>query len=143
MLNYDKEAALKDQKFLFTDQENRRLAARNDDLNRDYRDVCGRLQNCESQLKQSEISLKLKEEEKKKEVETLKEHYQKKIQETQNKSSTDGTVMIELEKQKSQWELERQFLQEQVSFSQRQIEENKAMHEALMSAINKKSANKD
>ena len=43
MLNYDKESALKDQKFLFTDQENRKLTARNEDLNRDYREVSRRL----------------------------------------------------------------------------------------------------
>jgi hypothetical protein len=36
------------------------------------------------------------------------------------------------------WAMERQFLQEQISFAQKQTEENKKMHESLLSAINTK-----
>lgn len=44
-----------------------------------------------------------------------------------------------LEKQR-QWEVERHFLQSQLQYSQRQSEDNKRMHEALLTAINNKNS---
>ena len=103
------------------------------------KEIAKRLQESEAELKQAEISLKRKEEEKRKELDVLKEHFQKKLDEKKG----DSNSLAELERQKVQWQQEKHFLQEQLSFFQKQIEENKVMHEALMAAINQKSQNKE
>jgi hypothetical protein len=73
----------------------------------------------------------------------MKEFYQRKLEEASNQKkpgTVDQSVVDEFEKQKANWNQERQFLQEQVAFTQRQIEENKVMHEALLAAINQRSS---
>lgn len=67
----------------------------------------------------------------------MKEYFQKKIDESKN-----SDTFVSIEKQK-QWENEKKFLQEQLMFSQKQIEENKSMHDVLLTAINNKSKDKD
>lgn len=57
------------------------------------RDLSKRLQESESELKQSDIQIKLKEEEKKKEIEVFKEHFQKKIEEASKKGTIDISVV--------------------------------------------------
>ena len=73
----------------------------------------------------------------------MKEHYQRKVEETAKKGTVDTSVVENYEKQKGAWDQERQFLQEQVSFMQKQVQENKAMHEALLNAINQRGINRD
>lgn len=49
-------------------------------------------------MKQADIQIKIKEEEKKRELEVLREHFLKKIDE--KKGSVDSAVVVELERQK-------------------------------------------
>jgi hypothetical protein len=46
-----------------------------DELYQENRNLSKRIQECESEVRQSDIQVKLKDEEKKKELETMKEHY--------------------------------------------------------------------
>lgn len=66
----------------------------------------------------------------------MKEHYQRKLEDASKKGTVDSSVVEGYEKQKAAWEMEKQFLQEQLSFMQKQMQENKAMHETLLNAIN-------
>ena len=59
--------------------------------------------------------MKLKDEEKKKELELVKDHFQKKLDEALNSKKAgqiDQSVVDDYEKQKALWISERQFLQE-------------------------------
>jgi hypothetical protein len=49
-------------------------------------------------LKQAEIQVKLREEEKKKEIEVIKEHFNKKVEEQSKKGTVDSSVVAELER---------------------------------------------
>ena len=66
----------------------------------------------------------------------MREHYQRKIEDAAKKGSVDSSVVEGYERQKAGWDQERQFLQEQLSFMQKQVQENKHMHEAVLNAIN-------
>jgi len=48
-----------------------------------------------------------------------------------------------LEERQKQWEQERQFMQGQVSYFQKQVEENKRMHETLLDAINSNKSQRE
>ena len=102
--------------------------------NRGYQERLGFL---ESHSKQLEAQVRMKDEEKKKEVDIVKEFFSHKVEESKHVESSAS-----LEKQR-QWETERHFLQEQLSFSQKQIEENKKMHDVLLLAINSRGADKE
>ncbi len=52
-----------------------------EELYQENRELSKRLQECESELKQNDIHLKVKEEEKRKEVDVIKEHFMRKIEE--------------------------------------------------------------
>ena len=53
-----------------------------------------RMQDQETELKQSEIQVRLKEEEKKKELETLKDFYSKKIEDASKRGQADSTTAV-------------------------------------------------
>ena len=86
-LSHDKDQALREQKAQFIEQENKRVLMRLEELLGENKELAKRLQESESELKQAGISLKVKEEEKRKEMEILKEHYQKKLEEKKGDSS--------------------------------------------------------
>ena len=92
-----------------------------EDLYQETRELSQRLQDSESELKSSDLQLKLKEEEKRKELEVMREHYQRKVEEAMKKGSVDSSVVEGYERQKTGWDQERQFLQEQLSFMQKQV----------------------
>lgn len=74
-LSHDKDQALREQRAHFIEQDNKRVQARLEELTSEAKDLAKRLQDSESELKQAEISLKLKDEEKRNELEVLKQHY--------------------------------------------------------------------
>jgi hypothetical protein len=47
-----------------------------------------------------------------------------------------------IKEKQGQWEGEKAFMQGQLQFAQKQIEENKGMHEQLIAAINQKGSEK-
>ena len=71
-LGFEKDAALRDQKSVFIEQESKRLSLRFEEIYADNKELSKRLQECESELKQADLQLKLTEEEKRKEVELMK-----------------------------------------------------------------------
>ena len=80
-----------------------------------------------------DLQLKSKDEERKKEMENLKVFYEKKLEEIR-----ESDHVLNQEKQKG-WDKEKQFFQDQLQFAQKQLEENKKMHEVLLLAINNRS----
>jgi hypothetical protein len=64
-----------------------------EDLYQETRELSQRLQDSESELKSSDLQLKLKEEEKRKELEVMREHYQRKVEEAMKKGSVDSSVV--------------------------------------------------
>eukprot|EP00347_Sterkiella_histriomuscorum_P021939 403332245 len=136
-IQYEKDQALKEQKLSFMERDNQNLTYRVEQLFNENRQLLEKIALLENQLKQSDQHSRNKDEEKKKEIEIMKEFFQKKIDEGK---SSETTVSVEKQRQ---WEQEKQFLQEQLSFSQKHIEENKKMHEVLLQAINSRSQDKD
>ena len=90
-----------------------------------------RLESAQSQ-KQTESS----EHERREELERIKDSFEKRLDDL----TTTHQALIR-EKQ-SQWEGEKAFMQGQLQFAQKQIEENKGMHEQLIAAINQKGTEK-
>jgi hypothetical protein len=82
--------------------------------------------------KQSESS----DHERREELERIKESFEKRLDDLK----TSHQALIK-EKQ-GQWEGEKAFMQGQLQFAQKQIEENKGMHEQLIAAINQKGSEK-
>jgi hypothetical protein len=77
------------------------LLTRIEELFTENKELSKRLQDCESELKQTDLQLKLKEEEKRKEVEVMKEHFHKKVEEAAKKGSAESSIVVGLEKQKT------------------------------------------
>jgi hypothetical protein len=107
----EKENALKDQKLQYLEKENASLLGRVESLGAESRQSLEKLGFFESQFKQSEVQVKLKDEEKKKEIEIVKEFFSKKVEESKH---SENSALLEKQRQ---WEFERSFLQEQLSFS--------------------------
>jgi len=105
-----------------------------EDANRESRDLLIELKQQEKLTALHEKRANEKEDELKKQLDAFKEQFSRRLDEAKNDES-----LIVLEKQR-QWELERQFLQSQLQYSQRQSEDSKRMHEALLTAINSKNA---
>lgn len=93
LVSQDKDQALREQKILFIEKENLKMTQRLEELFEENRILQTKLSTSEIQVKQLEVQNKIKDDEKKRESDVLKEYYSKKLEETRNNS--DNSAVLE------------------------------------------------